>query len=119
MDSVTIFQIIVNALLWLATIVLLLGQGGLLGMGLSFMPVKEMDSPEDQRRQCRYIALRLLLPLSIVFTILTVGEITQTEWWQQLTENAWLGILFFLAVFAYIFFIVTQLNSGKYKNKRK
>jgi len=112
---VLIFQIIVTALLWVATIIMMLGQGVLLGIGLNFLPLKETETPEDQKRQCRYIAFRLLLPLSIVFTILTVGELLYAPWHQRLSENPWLGILFFILVFAYIFFIISRLNSGKYK----
>jgi len=115
MGNIVIFQIIVSALLWIATAILLFGQGALLGFGMSFMPTKDAESAEDQKLQCRYIGLRLLLPLSIFFTTLTVGEILGMPWFEELSANAWLGVGIFVAIFAYIFFIVTRVNSGKYK----
>ncbi|MCL2201280.1 MAG: hypothetical protein FWB75_04880 [Oscillospiraceae bacterium] len=118
MATATIFQIVVTALLWIATFIFLLGYGKILGLGLAVAPLLEEEGREEEIKvQGKYIALRLLLPLSIIFTVLTVGEIIEAPWWQYLVATPWLGILSFVILFGYAFFIVTRINNGKYKGQ--
>jgi len=106
-------------LLWAAFFIFFFGKGKLLGAGSAIVPAlqKVQDSPDELKRQCRYIAVRLLLPLAIIFTVLTIGEILEAAWAVFIFENPWIGIIFFLLLFIYIFRIVSKLNTGKYRKE--
>jgi len=117
MNSGTIFQIALTVLLWAATYLFWQGQGKALGVGYNLLPIKEKSSQSEAEieRQCRYIARKLLLPIAIAFTILTYGEVMETAWWAWMRSYPWLGILSYFILFGYVFFIISRVNSGKYK----
>ena len=122
MNSTLVFQIVLSVFLWVATILFFLGRGRVLGVGYNLLPIKEKESEQNQEEikvQCRYIARMLLLPLSVLFTALTAGQLTEAAWWQWVRSNPWLGFLLFIALFAYVFFVMYMVNSGKYKNTRE
>ena len=122
MNSATVFQIFVTVLLWAATVLFFMGHGKLLGVGYNMLPIKGKESMREEseiKLQCRFIAFMVLLPLSIIFTVLTIGELLKAAWWLWIVSMPWLGVLFFIGLFIYIFFIVHCINSGKYKRQGK
>jgi len=116
MNNALVFQIVLVVLLWLATGLFLLGKGKILGVGHNLLPIKgkEALSEEEIKKQCKYIAIVLLLPLSAIFTALTVGEILEAAWLEWITSRASLGILAFIILFGYIFYLISRINAGKY-----
>ena len=119
MNSVIIFQIIVAAVLWAATIVLLIGRGAIFSVGAHYMLDKEeketYEKTVDSKAQYKFLGTALMLPLSIVFTILTAVEIMETELWEWLRSSPWIGSAVFVIIFGYVFFIINRLNSGKFR----
>ena len=117
-DSVQIFQIVVTAILWVATIVLLIGRGAIFGIGAHYtLNDEEKETYKkrvDSEAQYKFIGKTLMLPLSVLFTVFTIAELTESALWDWLRSSPWIGIIAFIIIFGYVIFII-RLSSSKFK----